>query len=603
MTKTIEAKQIIPGHADGEIIVSDIALSFWGGVDPKTGIVIDSHHPLVGKCIAGKILAIPSGRGSCTGSGIILEMILNNTCPKALIFGREEIILTIGVLIAQEMFQKSIPVLQVPISSYEQLLQHNQRQIYITDNAINLGHSDGDKSSMSLLDSQSVMTPSFDSSSHILSPHLTPFDHELLSGIHGKAAQIAMRVIIRTAQIQGVTELIDVKQAHIDCCIYTGPATLKFAQQLCSYGAKLRIPTSLNSISVDRRLWRSQGVDKDLGEPSEALAQAYLDMGAQPTFTCAPYLLDTAPQPGEHITWAESNAVVFANSVLGARTIKCPDFLDVCVALTGRALNTGCHLTEHRKASVQIHVQVEDSDLGINDVDVDDSLFPLVGYIAGDIAADRIPIITGLEKKGASIEDLKAFGAAFATTSSAPMFHIAGITLEASSDQDIEMQTKDTVQFSITRSDIAKQWLQFNKYENREPPSHTKIDLVSLGNPHFSYIEIKKLVSLCSGRQKNDAVTFVITCNRDTYSKACKEGYISALEEFGAQILTDTCWCMIQEPIVPLHSEVIMTNSAKYAHYGKGLTGRQMRFGGLRQCVDAACVGQVMNSVPGWLRL
>ncbi|KAJ5272959.1 Aconitase/3-isopropylmalate dehydratase large subunit alpha/beta/alpha subdomain 1/3 [Penicillium angulare] len=516
-------------------------------------------------------------------------MILNDTCPKALIFGREEMILTIGVLVAQEIFQKSLPVLQVPISSYEQLLQHNRTQIHITENKIHLDQSD-EMINKTILDSSSVATPSFDS--HLPAPHLTPFDHELLSGSHGKAAKIAMRVILQTAQIQGVTELIDVKQAHIDCCIYTGPATLKFAQQLCSWGAKLRIPTSLNSISVDRRLWRSQGVDKDLGEPSEALAQAYLDMGAQPTFTCAPYLLETAPQPGEHITWAESNAVVFANSILGARTIKCPDFLDVCVALTGRALNTGCHLTEYRKASVQIHV--EDMD------DADDSLFPIVGYIAGDIAADRIPIITGLEKKQASTEDLKAFGAAFATTSSAPMFHIAGITLEASSAEEIKMQTKDTAQASIKRSDLAKQWLQFNKYENHEP--HTNIDLVSLGNPHFSYIEIKKLVSLCSGRQKNDTVTFVITCNRDTYSKASREGYISALEGFGAQILTDTCWCMIQEPIVPFHSKVIMTNSAKYAHYGKGLTGRKMRFGGLRQCVDAACVGQVMNSVPGWLK-
>ena len=107
--------------------------------------------------------------------------------------------------------------------------------------------------------------------------------------------------------------------------------------------------------------------------------------------------------------WAESNAVVFANSVLGARTIKCPDYLDVCVSLTGRALNTGCHLTENRKARVEIHLESVQN--------TDDTLFALLGYLTGDIAADSVPIITGLERKRATMDDLKAFGAAFATTS------------------------------------------------------------------------------------------------------------------------------------------------------------------------------------------
>jgi predicted aconitase len=420
---------------------------------------------------------------------------------------------------------------------------------------------------------------------------LSSLDRDLLDGSHGKAAQVAMRVILRTANIQRVTELIDVKQAHIDCCIYTGPATLEFAQTLCRWGAKVRIPTSLNSISIDRRLWRSQGVDPSLGEPSEKLAQAYVEMGAQPTFTCAPYLLDTAPEPGDHIIWAESNAVVFANSVLGARTIKCPDYLDVCVALTGRSLNTGCHLTENRKARVEIHLDLA--------VDADDSLYPLLGYLAGDIAADSVPIITGLERKSVSTEDLKAFGAAFATTSSAPMFHMAGITIETREALDIRAHLKDTTRVTVSRSDLAKQWERFNSCAESE--ERTPIDLVSLGNPHFSYEELVKLVRLCSQRQKNANTALVVTCNRDTYSRAAKDGLINELEKFGAQIVTDTCWCMMQEPIIPPISKTIMTNSAKYAHYGKGLTGRQIRFGGLAQCVEAACSGEVVNNMPSWL--
>jgi predicted aconitase/predicted aconitase with swiveling domain len=580
---SIEARVFIPGVAEGDLIGSNVSLSFWGGVNAQTGAVIDTHHPLVGKSVAGKVLAIPSSRGSCSGSGVILELLLNGSQPSALIFAREEMILTLGVLIAEEMFQKSIPVLHVPMSSFNRLLQFEY--VRISGTQVSSAKKSLDPLISGPLPGSPLHQPDFSA------VQLSSLDRELLNGSHGKAAQVAMRVILRTANIQGVTELINIKQAHIDCCIYTGPATLEFAQTLCRWGAKVRIPTSLNSISIDRRLWRSQGVDPSLGEPSERLAQAYVEMGAQPTFTCAPYLLETAPEPGDHIMWAESNAVVFANSVLGARTIKCPDYLDVCVALTGRSLNTGCHLIENRKARIEIHLDLT--------VDGDDSLYPLLGYIAGDIAADYVPIITGLESKIVSMEDLKAFGAAFATTSSAPMFHIAGITIEAREAFDIEAHLQDTTKVTVSQSDLAEQWKRFNAITEREERTH--IDLVSLGNPHFSYEELVKLVRLCSQRHKSAKTALVVTCNRDTYSRAAKDGLITALEKLGAQIVTDTCWCMIQEPIIPPSSKTIMTNSAKYAHYGKGLTGRQIRFGGLAQCVEAACSGEVVNNMPSWL--
>lgn len=496
-------------------------------------------------------------------------------------------ILTIGVLVAEEMFQKRIPVLQVPMAALDQLAQVDR--VRIVDGLIQWGEQPS--TSTSLRESLPPETPLQPDSSSI---QLTPLDEELLNGTHGKAAQVAMRVILRTAQIAAVTTLINVTQAHIDCCIYTGPATLHFAQQLRQWGAKVRIPTTLNAISIDQRLWRVQGVDPSLGEPSELLTQAYLDMGAKPTFTCAPYLLDSAPGPGENVIWGESNAVVFANSVLGARTIKCPDYLDVCAALTGRALNMGSHLRENRKARVEIHLESE----GLSGAD--ESLFPLLGYIAGDIAADAVPIVTGLEGNEVTMEDLKAFGAAFATTSSASMFHIAGVTIEARSSADIASHLRDTSRVTITKSDLAEQWRQFNPTEKDE--KSTEIDLISLGNPHFSHAELTKLLRLTQGRTKSKRTTLIVTCNRDTYARAGKENQITELEAFGVQIVTDTCWCMIREPVIPPETRTIMTNSAKYAHYGTGLTGRRVRFGSLGLCVDAACTGVVKNEVPAWLR-
>jgi predicted aconitase len=157
----------------------------------------------------------------------------------------------------------------------------------------------------------------------------------MLAGENGKAVAQAMRILVAIGRQQGAAELTDVTRAHIDGCIYAGPANLVFAETMEAMGARVCVPTTMNAISVDRGHWERQGVPPAFGAPAEALADSYVQMGCQPTFTCAPYLLDDAPVEGEAIGWSESNAVIFANSVLGARTAKHPDFLDLCIAITG----------------------------------------------------------------------------------------------------------------------------------------------------------------------------------------------------------------------------------------------------------------------------
>src|SRR5690606_9047296 len=176
----------------------------------------------------------------------------------------------------------------------------------------------------------------------------------------------------------------------------------RFARRLVEWGARVRVPTTLNAISVDRRRWRAQGVDAAFGVPAAALADAYLAMGARPSFTCAPYLLDSAPAFGEQIGWAESNAVVYANSVIGARTMKYPDFLDICIALTGRAPRAGCHLDSGRRAALALDVELPEG--------ADDAFWPLLGYACGARSGDAIPLIVGLERSAPAPDDLKAFG-------------------------------------------------------------------------------------------------------------------------------------------------------------------------------------------------
>jgi predicted aconitase/predicted aconitase with swiveling domain len=554
-TVDISGRVLVSGSAEGEVLFTDTALSFWGGADAVTGEIIDRHHPLSGERLTGRVLALPTSRGSCTGSGVILELILNGQGPAAIVLEHPEAIITLGVIVAEEVFKRSIPVIAVGKEAFAAL--KTARRVRISDAVAEIGYD-------------------------IV---LTDADRAILAGERGEAATVAMRMVLRMAALEGATDLIDITRAHIDGCIYTGPGGLAFAEKLRDLGGRVVVPTTLNAISVDHRRWHAQGVAEALGRPAAAVADAYVAMGAQPTFTCAPYLLDDRPARDEQIVWAESNAVVYANSVLGARTMKYPDYLDIAIALTGRAPKAGCHLPEERAPRVRVTVPPLE--------DADDSLWPLLGYLIGTVSPDAIPLVTGVSQHLPDTDALKAFGAAFATTSAAPMFHIADVTPEAQSPDAFAALDLPTI--ALTHVDLQRAWRELN---GADPGP---VQLVSLGNPHFSATELAALADLCRGKRRHASVPLVVTCGRAEMVKAEAAGDLEALADFGVTLVNDTCWCMVTEPIIPVDAEVIMTNSGKYAHYGPGLTGRTMRFGSLAACVDAAVTGKDRGSLPVWL--
>ena len=573
---SLEGRSLVDGCASAPLLYAEVGLSFWGGVDPFSGEVIDRHHPLSGECLAGRVLAIPSGRGSCTGSSVLMELISNGHAPAALVLAEADEILTLGVLVAQTLFQRSLPVLCIGKEAFGQLRGKAFARV--------------DGTGLSLYDSTPDDTPAPRNDRPTEDAHssieLTAHDRALLDGSQGKAAQVAMQIVLRMAHIQGAKYLVDITQAHIDGCIYTGPASLRFAQQLVAWGAKVRVPTTLNSISVDQRRWRELGIDPALGVPASALGDAYMAMGAQLSFTCAPYLLDSAPKAGEQIVWAESNAVVYANSVLGARTLKYPDYLDICIALTGRAPLIGCHLEDQRKA--RLHIEVPPLS------NLDDSFYPLLGYHIGALAGSRIPLVSGLQQQHPNLDDLKAFGAAFATTSAAALFHIAGVTPEALDPTRVIDGPLPVLKLSL--EELRLSWQELNSARD------ARVDVVSLGNPHFSLSEFARLASLCQGRHRHPDVVLAITCGRTVLEQARAAGHIAVIEAFGAVIVSDTCWCMLGEPVIPPAARNLMTNSGKYAHYAPGLVGRKVHFASLAECVDAACSATASGRLPQWLQ-
>ncbi len=556
------ARSILGGTASGRVIATGEALSFWGGVDPATARVIDVHHPLHGTCLTGSVLVMPSSRGSCTGSGVLLDLVLTGRAPAALVFSEAEDVLTLGALIASEMFGNPLPVLRLGPEGFAALSR--AQTAHISDTAV---VADGLEIP--------IAPPA------TLTLDLTEADHAMLDGQQGVAIQQAMRIICAMAAQQGALGLVDVSQGHIDGCIYASPANLTFAEKMADMGVQVRVPTTMNAISVDRANWQAQGVPQSFGDPAARLADAYVRMGCRPTFTCAPYLLDSAPTPGESIAWAESNAVIFANTVLGARTAKHPDFLDLCIALTARAPLSGVYLDEHRKARRVVNVELPEH--------VDDSFWPLIGYLAGRAAPDRIALLRGLASAQPSVDDLKALCAAFGTTSAAPMLHVEGVTPEAAG---AALDSADFV--TISRADMAAAWTLLN-----EGPE--QIELVAIGSPHASLTECRALAVALAGRSRHPDVTVIVTAGRQVISEARSEGLLTRLEDCGVQVLPDLCWCSISEPVFPTRTRTLMTNSGKYAHYGPGLSGRAVRFGSLADCVTAALTGRVPARLPDWL--
>lgn len=562
MNDTAAARSIMGGTAEGRVVATQEALSFWGGVDPATGRVIDVHHPLHGECLTGTVLMMPSSRGSCTGSGVLLDLALTGRAPAALVFCEAEDVLTLGALVAAEMFGRALPVVRLRPDIFSRLSQAQTLRIEATT-IIADGHS----------------IPLLPPATATLS--LTEQDRSMLEGGEGVAVAQAMRILIAMAAQQGAASLVDVTQCHIDGCIYASPANLTFAEKMAELGGQVRVPSTMNAISVDRANWRSQGVPEDFGDPAARLADAYVRMGCRPTFTCSPYLLDSAPAAGEAIGWAESNAVIFANTVLGARTAKHPDFLDLCIALTGRAPLSGVYLDKNRKAARILDVELPERR--------DDAFWPLIGYLAGKAAPDRIPLLRGLAAGNPSRDDLKALCAAFGTTSAAPMLHIEGVTPEAE-----DGERSDADRRVITRADMATAWAMLN-----EGPE--EIELVAIGSPHASLAECRALADAFAGRRRLPGVIVIVTAGRDVIAKAEADGTLARLRDSGVQVLPDLCWCSISEPVFPPGTRAVMTNSGKYAHYGPGLSGRIVRFGSLADCVEASLTGRVPAGVPDWI--
>lgn len=411
---------------------------------------------------------------------------------------------------------------------------------------------------------------------------LTPADRAMLHGEHGEAAALAMDILVSFAGAVGAPALLDIARAHIDGCLLHGQVNLDFVERLVAGGGRVRVPTTLNVGAIDLihpELIRLTPAEQ---APGRRLMKAHEELGCQPSFTCAPYQTRFRPSFGEQIAWGESNAIVFANSVIGARTNRYADFIDLCCAITGRAPAWGLHLDEHRRGDVLFSL----TGLPASQ-EPTDALFVAVGLLIGTMSRDRVPIIEGLPVPR-SEDQLKALGAAAATTGAVAMFHAVGITPEAPTRADACGGRPPAERIEIRPDDVAGALRQLSTV-----PDGTPVDAVCLGTPHFSRDEWDRMLPLLGAVAPSAGVPIYVNTSRATLQALEEDGRLTGTAAFGLIPVTDTCTYLT--PILERLDGTVMTNSGKWAYYAPGNLGVQVAFGELDDCLASAAAGRVVR--------
>ena len=411
----------------------------------------------------------------------------------------------------------------------------------------------------------------------------------MLNGEAGPAAAFAMQVLTRFADAVGAPSLLDITRAHIDGCLYHGQVSLDFVERLVAGGGRVRVPTSLNVGAVDLihpELVQLKSKERTAGQ---RLMEAHQELGCQPSFTCAPYQTQFRPSFGEQIAWGESNAIVFANSVIGARTNRYGDFIDLCCAITGRAPAWGLHLEENRRAQLLFVLSGFPPSWQWTD-----ALAVGLGLLVGARCSDRIPAIAGLplsaESTGILEGYLKALGAAAASSGAVALFHAVGVTPEAPTlDAAFDgRRPEETIEITPAALRSVLQRLS-------TVPEGSPLSAVCLGTPHCSRAEWDRLLPMLrAARADGRGVPVYVNTGRATLADLERDGALADLDALNLVVVTDTCTYLT--PILRKLDGAIMTNSGKWAYYGPGNLGVEVAFGDVEDCIASAAAGRVTRA-------
>jgi len=390
--------------------------------------------------------------------------------------------------------------------------------------------------------------------------YLTKEEERIYDGEYGWANQICMKILVRLGELFNATRLIPICSAHVSGVSYKtlGDAPADFLEALSNDGARAKVKATLNPQSFDRE-YLCRKLPPDLCQKQSAVLKYFEKMGFTESLTCTPYHLEK-PKRGSHLSWAESSAVVYTNSIIGAWTNREGGPSALAAAIIGKTPECGVHKAENRQPRVLVKLEKQlQSEIE----------FGALGIFLGKILEDKIPIIQGLQT--ASQDSLKQLGAALTSTGMVNMFYHEDMSVKFHEIEKINVETKD-VKATI---------------ENLTTTSTKRPDLVFVGCPHCSLSEIKQITDLIGDRKVKNGTEFWVCTSRHIKEKARK--YVEKIEKSGGHVLTDTCAVVTWTDNLGI--KTIMTNSAKTAHYAPTLNKAETVLAPLKECLKTALKG------------
>jgi predicted aconitase len=383
---------------------------------------------------------------------------------------------------------------------------------------------------------------------------LEPGDKRILAGEYGETRQKMLEILVALGKVFGAERLVSVQSVQVSGASYKtiGKYGLEWLEQL---DARAVVPAVLNPIGMPRGRWQEMGVDPVFAEKQNAVIAAYERLGIRLECTCTPYYL-ISPRCGDHLAWSESSAVSYANSVIGARTNREGGPAALAAAIIGKTPCYGLHLAANRTPQLVVDVATGGRDLSI-------AHYGALGYLAGKRVGNRIPYFRNIRPNA---DGLKALGAAMAATGAVALYHVEGVTPEASR---LRFDTSGLETIGVDMREI------------EEVFSQVTVDAVAVGCPHCSPDELKTTALLLSGKKVKIpfyvfAAQAVIEANKDT---------VASIEKSGARVYADTC--MVVSPVMERYP-AIMVNSGKALAYVPDMCGAVVRMGTLEECVAVA---------------
>jgi len=397
-----------------------------------------------------------------------------------------------------------------------------------------------------------------------------------------------MNILVRWGEAMGAARMVPVNNVHAVLCSkgnYLKKASqttidreIYHLKEVCS--RKVRCFTTTHASYMDLRIWRELGIN----EKQAGLQHKLLDWGRKAgflmTWTCAPYLVGNVPTKGEICAWTESSAVVYANSIIGARTTRHGDVSALAAAMLGIVPKFGVLLKENRKGDFVVDVQVKLSTY---------SDWGALGYYIGKVAGLRIPVFRGVES--ITLEDAKQLSAALASSGGVTMFHIVGLTPEAATLENAFQSSRADKVIRFDNQDLRNTYQIFNTRV-----SGYQIDNVVLGCPHASLKELKQIAELLEGKKVSRNLNLWICTAYGVAMDAKRSGYLKIIEDAGGKVLCDTCLVNCR-PSLFMQGKRMATNAFKQAHYAQNF-GMEVFMTNVQHCIDIAIKGAIgRNSV------